>query len=217
MFQCFGEQGRRAALAVALCALAAPAFAEKAAPRPKIEVLRDQARILQRFPKDTGLVRHGVKIRLRTGDWLEVTDNPFGPSAPTLCWYAPALHLAGVCQTGRGVIVTTLIELHSGRRATAPGLPVLRPERGLIAIGPDPARGADADSLTLVQVEDRDLIDEGGALFDDDYGPGAWVDGDCYRLTPKTGKAAAWLEKTRAGWQEVPAAQSAVCQGRHAK
>lgn len=210
MFHGFREQGRRAALAGTLCALALPALAQQTA-----VPLSDQAQILRRFPKDTGQVKHGVEVRLKTGGWLEMTDNPFGPSGPVLCWYAPALQVAGVCQVGKGVTVTTLIELTTGRRVSAPGLPVLTPGRGLIAIGPDKAHGADADSLTLVQVEDRDLIDEGGALFDDDYGPGGWVDGDCYRLTPKAGKGPAWLEKTEAGWQEVPAARSAVCQGRH--
>lgn len=213
MFQGSHGRGWRVALATAiLCALAASGQAQ-----PKPEALSDQSQILKRFPKDTGLVKHGARVRLTTGGWLDVTDNPFGKDAPTLCWYDAGLHVAGICQSGRGLTVVTLIELHTGRRVSAPGLPMLMPESGLIAVGPDKAHGADADSLTLVQITDNDIIDEGGALFDDDTGPGAWVDGDCYRLTPKTDKGAAWLEKTASGWRQVAAADSAVCQGRHGR
>ena len=37
----------------------------------------------------------GGVVRLKTGDWLDITDNPFGHGAPVLCWYAPAIHVAG--------------------------------------------------------------------------------------------------------------------------
>jgi len=212
VFQGLRAGARRIGLAAALCILAAPVHAQQ-----RVETLSDQAQILKRFPRDTGLVRHGARVRLRTGGWLDITDNSFGPSAPSLCWYAPALHVAGICQQGSGVTVTTLIELNTGRRVSAPGLAILMPEPGLIAIGPDKARGIDADSVTLVQVKDRDLVDEGGAQFDDDYGPGAWVDGDCYRLTPKGDKGSAWLEKGASGWGQVGAADSKVCQERHGR
>jgi hypothetical protein len=198
--------------AAAACMVAAPVQA-----KPKVQTFSDQAQILKRFPEDTGLVRHGAKVRLKTGGWLDITDNAFGPSAPTLCWYAPALHVAGICQRGSNVMVTTLIELNTGHRVSAPGLARLMPEPGLIALGPDKAHGVEADSVTLVQVKDRDLVDEGGAVFDDDYGPGAWVDGSCYRLTPKGDKGPAWLEKGHSGWSQVSAAQSKVCQKRHGR
>jgi hypothetical protein len=210
-----GFRGRRLCAgfaAAALCALASPSLAQ-----PKADLLTDQAQILERFPKDTGLVSHGVKVRLKTGSWVDMTDNPFGRAAPVLCWYAPKLHVVGVCQNGAGVTVTTLIELNTGRRASAPGLPTLMAQDGLVAVGPDKARGVDADSLTLVQVKSDDVVDQGGALFDEDYGPGAWVDSDCYRLTPKSAKGGAWLEKGAAGWRQIPAAQSTVCQGRHGR
>jgi hypothetical protein len=210
VFQGIGEGARRIGLAVALCLLAVPVHA-----REKVEAFSDQAQILKRFPNDTGLVKHGVKVRLRTGGWLDITDNSFGPSPPSLCWYVPSLHVAGFCQEGAGVTVTILVNLDTGRRASGPGLPMLMPEPGLIAIGPDKARGVDADSVTLVKVKDHDLIDQGGAVFDEDYGPGAWVDGDCYRLTPKGGKGPAWLERGASGWDQVSAADSKVCQKRH--
>lgn len=213
MHQGFRTRGPRAGLAAAvLCALSTASLAQ-----PRTGPLTDQAEILKRFPKDTGVVSHGVKVKLKTGAWMDMTDNPFGKSAPSLCWYAPGLHVAGVCQKGEGVTVTTLIELNTGRRASAPGLPVLMPHDGLIAIGPDKARGVDADSVTLMQVKSDDIVDEGGALFDEDYGPGAWVDGDCYRLTAKGPKGGAWLEKVAVGWQQVAAAESAVCQRRHGR
>ncbi len=214
MLQGFGSEVRGAGLAAMICALTA--FAAQAQPQPKTEVLTDQAQILARFPDDTALVAHGARVRLKNGHWVDITDNPLGRSSPVLCWYAPRLHVAGVCQTGQGVAVTVLIELNSGHRVTAPGLASLLPEPGWIAVGPDDQRGVGSDSVTLVQVERNNILDKGGAQFDDDYGPGGWVDGDCYRLTPKGDKGAAWLEKTKAGWQEIPAAQSAVCQGRHA-
>ncbi|MEI9889581.1 MAG: hypothetical protein WDN45_02135 [Caulobacteraceae bacterium] len=181
------------------------------------EPLSDQSQILKRFPRDTGVVTHGVKVKLKNGAWLDVTDNPFGKTAPILCWYAPQIHVAGVCQIGAGVTVTTLVELNTGHRASAPGLPMLMPEEGLVAVGPDKARGVDSDSLTVIQVKNDDIIDEGGALFDEDYGPGAWVDGDCYRLTPKGAKGGAWLEKGSGGWEQVTATASTVCQGRHGR
>jgi hypothetical protein len=212
VFQRACLNARRAGLAAAMaCVLGAAA----AHGQPKGDVLTDQSQILARFPDDTALVPHGARVRLRNGHWVEVTDNPLAKSAPVLCWYAPRLHVAGICQMGQGVAVTVLIELNSGHRVTAPGLARLLPERGWIAVGPDEQSGVGSDSVTLVKIERNDLLDEGGAQFDEDYGPGAWVDGDCYRLTPKGGKGAAWLEKTRAGWQEIPATQSAVCQGRH--
>jgi hypothetical protein len=197
--------------AAILCALIVPA----AYAQTKPEVITSQDQILKRFPKDASLIQHGAKVRLKSGDWLEVTDNPFGKAPPRLCWYAPSLHVIGICQSGRGATVTTLIELNSGRRVAAPGAPRLMPEPGLIAVGPDKAKGVESDSVTLVRVEKDDIIDEGGALFDQDYGPGGWVDGDCYRLTGKGGKGAAWLERTPAGWLQAPAGESKVCQGRH--
>jgi hypothetical protein len=200
-------------MAAVICAVSGGAVCAQS----KLEVVTSQGQILKRFPKDTGLLEHGAKVRLKSGDWLEITDNPFGKAAPKLCWYAPALHVAGICQSGAGAMVTTLIELNSGRRVSAPGAPMLRPERGLIAVGPDKTRGVDSDSLTLVRVESRDIVDEGGALFDQDYGPGGWVDGDCYRLTGKAGKGAAWLERTAAGWTQAAAEASTVCQKRHTR
>jgi hypothetical protein len=195
-----------------LCALAAAGHAQT-----KPEAFSDQEQILKRFPKETSLVRHGARVLLKTGGWVDLTDNPFGKSAPTLCWYVPSMHVAGLCQNGPGVTVTTLVELNTGRRLSAPGLPTLMPEAGLVAIGPDKAKGIEADSLTLMQVKADDIVDEGGALFDDDYGPGGWVDGDCYRLTPKAGKGGAWLEKAADGWSQVTDADSKVCQGRHGR
>lgn len=211
MFQGLGRGARRIGLAAAaVCVLAGAGHAQQ-----KVETFSDQAQILKRFPKDTGLVRHGAKVRLKTGGWLDITDNSFGTAPPTLCWYVPALHVAGICQAGKDVMVTILIDLNTGRRVAAPGLATLMPEPGLITIGPDQARGIDADSVTLVQVEGRELVDEGGVVFDDDYGPGGWVDGDCYRLTPKGGKGPAWLERGASGWDQVSAADSKVCRKRH--
>ena len=202
------------AAAMAVCALT-PAASARA--QPKIEILTDQDQILQRFPHDTGLLAHGVRVRLKSGRWVEISDNPFGKTPPTLCWYAPALHVAGVCQNGQGVTVTVLIELNSGRRASAPGAPSLMPEKDLVSIGPDAARGVESDSVTLVKIEADDLVDEGGALFDQDFGPGGWVDGDCYRLTARGAKGGAWLERTDSGWRQAEAAASTVCQGRHGR
>lgn len=207
--------GRRAWRGLALiCALAAP-LAAHAQSSP--EVYRDAKDILRRFPNDTGELEHGARVRLANGAWFEIGDNPFGKTPPELCWYAPSLHVAGICQSAPGVNVVVLIDLHSGHRVTAPGLPRLMPEPGLIAIGPDVTRGVPSDSVTLVKVEANDLIDEGGAQFDDDYGPGGWVDGDCYRLSGKRGKAGGWLERSASGWRQAPAAQSTLCQGRHAR
>jgi hypothetical protein len=201
-------------VAAALCVLALPPAVRA---QPKIEILTNQDQILKRFPRDTGLLAHGVRVRLKSGGWVEISDNPFGKAPPTLCWYAPALHVAGVCQNAVGVAVTILIELNTGRRVSAPGVPVLMPEKGLVAIGPDAAHGVDSDSVTLVKIEADDLVDEGGALFDQDFGPGAWVDGDCYRLTARGAKGGAWLERTASGWRQAEAAESTVCQGRHGR
>ena len=210
-----GGWRRGAGVATALlCALTAPLAVRAQA---KIETFGDQNQILKRFPQDTSLVTHGASVRLKSGEWVEVTDNPFGKAAPTLCWYAPALHVAGICQNGAGVTVTLLIELNTGRRVAAPGVPRLMSEKGLIAIGPDAVHGVESDSLTLVRIEPDDLIDEGGALFDADFGPGRWVDGDCYRLAARGKKGVAWLEKTKSGWRQAEAAQSTVCQGRHGR
>jgi hypothetical protein len=207
--------GRRAWPGLALiCALAAPLAAHAQSEAVTYRVATD---ILALFPNDTGTLEHGVRVRLANGAWLEIGDNPFGKTAPELCWYAPSLHVAGVCQSAPGVNVVVLIDLRSGRRVTAPGLPRLMPEPGLIAVGPDEARGVPSDSVTLVKVAPNDLIDEGGALFDEDYGPGGWVDGDCYRLSGKGGKAGGWLERAASGWRQTPAAQSTLCQGRHAR
>ncbi len=202
---------------VLACALAAPLAVQAVHAQSGPAVFRDPQEILRRFPDDTGKLAHGARVRLANGSWLEIADNPFSKAPPELCWYAPALHVAGICQAAPGVNVVVLIDLHSGHRVIAPGLPRLMPEPDLIAIGPDEARGVPSDSITLVKVEANDLIDEGGALFDDDYGPGGWVDGECYRLTGKGGKAGGWLEKTASGWRQAPAAQSALCQRRHAR
>ena len=207
--------GRRARPVLALVAALAAPLALHAQSSPP--VYSDAKDILRRFPSDTGVLEHGARVRLANGAWLEIGDNPFGKAAPTLCWYAPSLHVAGVCQSAPGVNVVVLIDLRSGHRVTAPGLPRLMPDPALVAIGPDEARGVPSDSVTLVRVEANDLIDEGGALFDEDYGPGGWVDGDCYRLQGKRGKAGGWLEKSASGWRQTPAAQSTLCQGRHAR
>jgi hypothetical protein len=196
-----------------ICALAAPMAAHAQSSGPP--VYSDAKEILSRFPNDTGVLEHGARVRLANGAWLEIGDNPFGKTPPALCWYAPSLHVAGVCQSAPGVNVVVLVDLHSGHRVSAPGLPRLMPEPGLIAIGPDEARGVPSDSVTLVRVEANDLIDEGGAVFDEDYGPGGWVDGDCYRLSGRGGKAGGWLEKDASGWRQAAAAQSTLCQGRH--
>ena len=210
-----GGWRRRAGLAAALaCALSAPLAVHA---QPKIDVLTNQDQILKRFPKDTGLLEHGVRVRLKNGEWVDFADNPFGKAPPALCWYAPSLHVAGICQIGAGVTVTVLVELNSARRVSAPGLVRLMPQKGLLSIGPDPAHGVDSDSVTLVKIEPKDLIDEGGAVFDQDFGPGGWVDADCYRLTARGAKGVAWLEKTASGWQQAEAAQSTVCQGRHGR
>jgi hypothetical protein len=213
VFQGFRKGRRRVVLAAAaLCALTATAYAQQ-----KAEAFDDQAQILKRFSGETGVVKHGVKVRLKTGGWLDATDNPFSDAAPTLCWYVPKLHVAGICQSGKGLTVTTLVELNTGKRKSAPGLPMLMPQDGLVAIGPDKGHGADADSVTLIKVNEDGLVDEGGAIFDDDYGPGGWVDGDCYRLTAKGAKGGAWLERGASGWDQVTTADSKVCQGRHGR
>ena len=207
-----GWRWRTGLAAALLCTLATPLTVRA---QPKIETLTEQAQILQRFPDDTGLLTHGVRLRLKSGEWIEVSDNPFGKGAPVLCWYTPALHVAGVCLNGVGVTVTILVELNAGRRLSAPGVPQLTPGRGLVAIGPD--IGVPSDSVTVIKIEDNDLVDEGGALFDQDFGPGTWVDGDCYRLTARGAKGGAWLERTDSGWLQATAAKSTVCQGRHGR
>ena len=209
-----GWRRRAGSAAAALCALVVPLTVHAQA---KIQTFTRQNEILKRFPDDTGLISHGVRVRLKSGGWVEVSDNPFGKTPPTLCWFAPALHVAGVCQHAAGVTVTVLIELNSGRRVSAPGLPKLMPEEDLVAIGPDAAHGVPSDSVTLVKVEADDLIDEGGAIFDEDFGPGTWVDGDCYRLAARGAKGVAWLERTDSGWRQAEAAASTVCQGRHGR
>lgn len=218
MFQGFRGRGRRAAwAAMAVCGLVGGAMAGAGHAQSKVEAFSDQGQILKRFPDDTGLVKHGAKVRLKTGAWVDMTDNPFSKDPVALCWYAPAMHVAGFCQYGPGIAVTTLVELNTGRRMSAPGLASVRPQKDLVAIGPDKAKGVDADSVTLMQVKADDIIDEGGALFDDDYGAGGWVDGECYRLTAKTAKGGAWLEKTPDGWRQVTNAESTLCQGRHGR
>jgi hypothetical protein len=214
LFSGIKQIGLYAASACAmLCTLAGPMAAQAAGP----SAYSDTQEILKTFPKDTGVVSHGAKVRLSSGAWLDVTDNPFGKAAPQLCWYAPSLHVAGICQGAAGVNVTVLIDLRTGQRVSAPGLASLMPEAGLIAVGPDTARGIESDSVTLIKVEANELVDQGGAQFDTDTGPGAWVDGDCYRLTAKSPAGGGWLEKTPAGWRQVATAQSSVCQGRHAR
>lgn len=198
---------------LAICTLAGPSAAKAAGP----VAYSDAQQILKAFPKDTGLAPHGAKVRLNSGAWLDVTDNPFGKAAAELCWYAPSLHVAGICQGSPGVNVTVLIDLRTGQRVSAPGMPSLMPEPGLIAVGPDAAHGVESDSVTLIKVDANALIDQGGAQFDADTGPGAWIDGDCYRLTAKSPAGGGWLEKTSQGWQQVATAQSTICQGRHAR
>ena len=206
---------RGAGLSAWACAVFAAGSA-CAQPAPTPPAYSSSAEIQTRFPTDTGALEHGARVKLRSGSWVEITDNPFGPAPPALCWYAPSLHAAGFCLTAPGVNVMVLVDLNTGHRVTAPGYPSLMPGAGLIAIGPDAARQIDSDSVTLVRVDSDGLTDEGGALFDEQHGPGGWIDADCYKLTGLGGQPGGWLERDRrAGWVQVEAGMSTVCQGRH--
>lgn len=213
MSQGVGTAGRRAGSALALAAaLALPAMAEAPA-RPA--TYDNAARILKAFPDTVGLVPTGVRLRLTNGDWTEVVGNAFGDDPAVICWYAPALHVAGVCQDAPGVTLTTLLDLSSGRRLSAPGRAALTPDPALIAIGPGGPHRAPSDSMTLIRVTPAGMVEEGGADFGDDDRPGGWVDARCYRLKAGGGEPGGWLEKTSQGWRQVAAAQSTVCRKRH--
>ena len=215
MFQGVGKIGRRVGLASAMvltCALAA-----EAAPAARPIVYENPAAILKTFPADVRRVHDGVRLRLRTGNWVDVTSNPFGKTPPAICWYAPALHVAGVCMKAPGVTLTMLVDVRNGRRLSAPGRVVLTPDPTLIEIGPDDPHKAPADSLTLVRITPAEILDEGGAEFSGDYGPGVWVDAQCYRLTPYGPGPGGWLEKAAKDWRQVSAPQSTICQKRHGR
>jgi hypothetical protein len=173
-----------------------------------IQVYTSAAEIEQQLPA-ARTTPMGVVVRANNGVELELTEKQFLGAAPVLCWYVPSLHVVGACEIGHGAAITVLINLNNGRRVTAPGLPRLTPQSGLIAVGP--RKGIDADSITLVRVTPDDLEDQGGAFFDHDHRPGAWIDAACYRL----GRKGDWLEKTPEGWRQVTAAQSTVCRQRH--
>jgi hypothetical protein len=187
------------------------ASAAEAAAKPKI--YDNPAQILKTFPSSIKTIAAGVRLRLETGRWIEVIDRPLvkDPSVP--CLYAPSLHLAALCETDGDTTVTVLIDLLSGHKFVAPGRPSLLAGNTLVAIGP--TGGFVGDSLTLIRITPSGLIDEGGALFGEDFGPGGWVDADCYRLKARKGGADAWLEKTSTGWSQVMVAQSKVCAKRH--
>ncbi|MDB5461469.1 MAG: hypothetical protein JWO72_3210 [Caulobacteraceae bacterium] len=200
--------GATAALAAAWALAASPG---SAASRPAI--YEDPAQILKMFPASVRLIPGGVGFRVKNGEWIDVIDRPLVKDTSVLCLYAPSLHLAALCETDGDTTVTVLVDLLSGHRKVAPGRPAVLAEPTLVAIGPTDR--FDADSLTLVHVTPTRLVDEGGALFDDAYGPGGWVDADCYRLKAKAAPADGWLEKTPDGWLQVTAAQSTVCGKRH--
>jgi hypothetical protein len=217
LFQGAGEAGRRIARTVALaCALAAPVMAHGAA-KPTVQpmVYEDSAIILKTFPADVQRMTEGVRLRLKTGDWAEIFGNPFGKAPAAICWYAPKLQVAGVCQNAPGVTLTVLVDLRNGRHLSAPGRAALTPDPDLISIGPGGVHHTPSDSLTLIRITPAELVDEGGAQFDDAYGPGGWAGADCYRLKAKGPKGDAWLEKTAAGWEQVTAAGSKACRKRH--
>jgi hypothetical protein len=213
VLQGVGETGRRIGPALALAAMLALPATAKVPVQPA--TYDSPAQILKAFPGEVGPFANGVRLRLTSGDWTEVVGNSFGEAPPVICWYAPALHVAGVCQNAPGVTLTILIDLRSGRRVSAPGRASLTAERALIAIGPGGPHHAPSDSVTLVRVTSTGLIEEGGAEFGDDYQPGGWIDARCYRLKAKGPGPGGWLEKTAQGWRQVAAAQSEVCQRRH--
>jgi hypothetical protein len=198
-------------LALAWTPVAPAAEAAEAPARPTI--YENPAQILKTFPSSIKAIAAGVRLRLATGRWIEVIDRPLvkDPSVP--CLYAPSLHLAALCETDGDTTVTVLIDLLSGHKVIAPGRPSLLADDTLVAIGPTGTFVA--DSLTLIRITPSGLIDEGGALFDENFGPGGWADADCYRLKTRKAGADAWLEKTSTGWSQVKAAQSKVCATRH--
>jgi hypothetical protein len=213
VFQGVGKAGRRVGLASAL--IMAGVATAQAAPATRPTVYENPAAILKTFPADVQRVHDGVRLHLRNGNWVDMVSNPFGKAVPTICWYAPALHVAGVCMKAPGVTLTMLIDLRNGRRLSAPGRAVLTPDPTLVAIGPDDPHKAPADSLTLVRITPTEILEEGGAEFSGDYGPGVWVDAQCYRLTPYGPGPGGWLEKTAKDWRQVSASQSTICQKRH--
>jgi hypothetical protein len=223
VFYDVGKTARRVGLASALVLTAAlmaqASSAQKPAPAQKPAIYDNAAVILKTFPGDVQRVQGGVRLRLRTGNWVDIdaSINPFGKGAPVICWYAPALHAAGVCVKAPGVTLTLLIDLRNGRRLSAPGRVFLTPDPTLIEIGPDDPHKAPADSLTLVRITPTEILEEGGAEFSGNYGPGAWVDAQCYRLTPYGPGPGGWLEKTAKDWRQVSARQSTVCQKRHGR
>jgi hypothetical protein len=198
--------GRAAAAALAgllavSTAQAAPAIYQS----PKV--------ILKTFAKSVKTIPGGVTFRLKSGRWLDVIDRPLVKEVSVLCLYAPALHAGALCETDGETTVTVLIDLNTGRKTVAPGRPTVLDGGKLIAIGP--SEKYIADSLTLIRVGPAELADEGGALFDDDFGPGGWADAGCYRLKAKKSGPDAWLEKTGGVWSQVSAEQSSVCAKRH--
>jgi hypothetical protein len=217
VFHDVGKAARRVGLASAL--VLTGALTAQAAPAAKPQVYENAAVILKTFPADIQRAEGGLRLRLRNGNWVDVdrSINPFGKAAPVICWYAPALHLAGACVRGPGVTLTTLIDLRNGRRLSAPGRIALTPDPTLIEIGPDDPHKAPADSLTLIRITPTEILDEGGAEFSGNYGPGVWIDAECYRLTPYGPGPGGWLEKTAKEWRQVSASQSTICQKRHAR
>lgn len=205
-----GRTGRAAALMMALAWAVAASSAGAAGKRA---IYDNPSQILKTFPSSIKAVPAGVRLRLATGRWIEVIDRPLvkDPSVP--CLYAPSLHLAALCETDGDTTVTVLIDLMSGHKIIAPGRPSLLAGNTLVAIGP--TGGFVGDSLTLIRITPNGLIDEGGALFGEDFGPGGWVDADCYRLKARKGGPDGWLEKTSTSWTQVVAAQSKVCAKRH--
>ena len=209
MLKGVGKTGRAAAAALGWLLVATAAQAAQAAPAiyqsPKI--------ILKTFAKSVKTIPGGVSFRLKSGRWLDVIDRPLVKDVSVLCLYAPTLHAAALCETDGETTVTVLIDLNTGRKTVAPGRPTVLDGGKLIAIGPSGKYVA--DSLTLVRVGPDDLADEGGALFDDDFGPGSWADAGCYRMKAKKAGPDGWLEKTASGWSQVAAGSSSACAKRH--
>jgi hypothetical protein len=213
VFYDVGKAARRMGLASALILACAPAA--RAADAAKPAVYENAAAILKTFPAAVQRAQDGVRVRLQNGNWVDVATNPFGKVPPVICWYAPGLNLAGVCMRAPGVTLTLLIDLRNGHRLSAPGRLMLTPDPTLIEIGPDDPHKAPADSLTLIRITPTEILEEGGAEFSGDFGPGVWVDAQCYRLTPYGPGRGGWLEKTPKEWRQVSASQSTVCQKRH--
>ncbi len=214
MVQGLTKAGGRVALMLALaCVLIAPVA--RAATAPRSATYDNTAQILKTFPNVARATPLGVTLHLKTGHWVDVNGNLFGKAPPVVCWYAPALNVAGVCMNGPGVTVTIMVDLRNGKQLSAPGRASLTPDPTLIAVGPDDPRKVPADSLTLMRVAPTELLEEGGEEFSGDYGPGAWVDDKCYRLTAYGPGPGGWLEKADKDWREVPATKSTFCQKRH--